>query len=66
MLVLSRRIQESIWIGKTIQVKILDVIGRKVRLGISSPDDVEVLREELCETVWGAIPIIEQKGVEAS
>jgi carbon storage regulator len=47
MLVLSRRIGERIVIDGQITVKIIEVQGEKVRLGIEAPADVRVLREEL-------------------
>lgn len=51
MLILSRKIGESIIIDNTIEVKIIDVSGDKVKLGINAPQEVKVLRNELCQTV---------------
>jgi carbon storage regulator len=47
MLVLSRKPGEAIWIDETIEVNILEIQGNRVRLGISAPLDVSVLRSEL-------------------
>lgn len=47
MLVLSRKVNESIIINHNITVKVVGVKGNKVRLGISAPDDVPVDREEV-------------------
>lgn len=51
MLVLSRRLEESIMIGDDIEVKVLSVHGEgprvTVRLGITSPRDRLILRKEL-------------------
>ena len=47
MLVLTRRIGESLEIDDRIQVKVLQCRGRVVRLGISAPDDVIVQRSEI-------------------
>lgn len=47
MLVLSRKFNEEIVIGNDIRVKILDISGNRVRLGISAPNHVPVLREEI-------------------
>jgi carbon storage regulator len=47
MLVLSRRIGEEILIAGHIRVTVLSVQGNKVRLGISAPGSVTVLRSEL-------------------
>lgn len=47
MLILTRRLGESITIGDNIKVSILGVSGRQVRLGIDAPSDVIVHREEV-------------------
>ena len=47
MLVLTRRENESIWIGDEVEVKVLRIVGNQVRLGIQAPTTVEVLRDEL-------------------
>ena len=47
MLVLSRKTDEKILIGDDIVITVLGVRGDQVRLGISAPRDVSVLREEL-------------------
>ncbi|MFP4149830.1 MAG: carbon storage regulator CsrA [Nitriliruptoraceae bacterium] len=47
MLVLSRRLGESIVIGNEIVVRIVDVRGDQVRLGIEAPRDVQIHREEV-------------------
>jgi carbon storage regulator len=51
MLVLSRKPGESILIGDNIEVKIIDVQGDQVRIGISAPRDVTILRKELMDEV---------------
>ena len=48
MLVLTRRIGESILVPECeLSVKILEVRGSKVRLGITAPHSTKILREEL-------------------
>jgi carbon storage regulator len=47
MLVLSRKKQESIVIGGGITITVLDCEGSRVRLGITAPAEVKVLRLEL-------------------
>ena len=49
MLVLTRRIGEEIVIGDDIVLKVLEVHGRKVRVGLTAPRDVAVLRQEICD-----------------
>ncbi|SDJ91197.1 carbon storage regulator CsrA [Natronincola ferrireducens] len=47
MLVLSRKLEESIMLGKDIEIKILAIEDDKVKLGISAPKDVDILRKEI-------------------
>jgi carbon storage regulator CsrA len=47
MLVLTRRLDEEIVIGGTIRVRVVAVRGNKVRLGITAPGQVTVVRQEL-------------------
>jgi carbon storage regulator len=47
MLVLSRKPGERICIGSHITVQVLDVQGSQVRIGISAPRDITILRSEL-------------------
>lgn len=51
MLVLTRKIGESIRIGDSITVKIVDLDGRHVKLGIEAPRNVSVNREEIYERI---------------
>lgn len=47
MLILTRRLGESITIGDNIKVSVLGIHGRQVRLGIEAPPEVIVHREEI-------------------
>lgn len=47
MLILTRKLGESITIGDNIRVSVLGIRGRQVRLGIEAPSDVVVHREEI-------------------
>ena len=47
MLVLSRKLEETILIDGQIEIQVIRVKGNTVRLGIRAPQDVKVLRGEL-------------------
>lgn len=47
MLILSRMKGESIMVGDTVEVFVVDVRGDKVRIGINAPSNVEVHRKEI-------------------
>lgn len=47
MLVLTRKVEQKIRIGKKVIVTILRIQGEQVSVGIEAPDDVEIVREEL-------------------
>jgi carbon storage regulator len=47
MLVLSRKIGERIIINDAITVEVLQIVGNRVRLGVTAPDGIPIMREEL-------------------
>lgn len=49
MLVLTRGVGEALLIGRDVRVVVLEVEGRKVRLGFVAPDGTSILREELLQ-----------------
>ena len=51
MLILSRKINESIMVGENIEVKIVDISNRVVKLGIEAPKEVSVHRKEVFEAI---------------
>lgn len=52
MLILTRRISESIIIGEnSVKITVLGVKGNQVRLGIDAPKDISVHREEIYERI---------------
>ena len=46
MLVLARKLHQSILIGDTVRITVLEVRDGQVRLGIDAPREVSILREE--------------------
>jgi carbon storage regulator len=53
MLILTRRVGESVMIGKDVTVTVLGVKGNQVRIGINAPKDVSVHREEIFQRIQG-------------
>lgn len=51
MLILSRKAGESLILDGGIEIKITEIYGDKVRVGISAPADVKVYRKELYATI---------------
>lgn len=51
MLILTRRVGETVMIGDDIVVTVLGVKGNQVRVGVKAPRDVTVHREEIFERI---------------
>jgi carbon storage regulator len=51
LLILTRRVNESLMIGDQISVRVLEVKGSQVRLGVNAPREVPVHRKEVYERV---------------
>ena len=51
MLVLTRKVGEEIFIGDRICIKVMEISGSKVRLGIDAPADLRIYREEVMAKV---------------
>ncbi len=61
MLILTRRINETLNIGDDVQVTVLGIKGNQVRIGINAPRDVPVHREEIYQRIKR-----EERGGDAS
>lgn len=51
MLVLTRKVGESIIIGDNIEVKIVAIDGDQIKVGINAPNDVKIYRDEIYKTI---------------
>ena len=51
MLVLSRKAEESMFIGDDIKITVLDIRGGQVRIGITAPHDIKIHREEVYDRI---------------
>ncbi|MEW7975897.1 MAG: carbon storage regulator CsrA [Candidatus Sedimenticola endophacoides] len=51
MLILTRRVGETLMIGDEVTVAVLGVKGNQVRIGVDAPRDVTVHREEIYERI---------------
>ncbi|MGH8156634.1 MAG: carbon storage regulator CsrA [Rhodanobacter sp.] len=51
MLILTRRVSETLMVGEDVQITVLGVKGNQVRIGINAPSHVPVHREEIYDRI---------------
>ena len=51
MLILTRKVGESIMIGESVEVKVLGLRAGQIKIGIEAPKDLKVHREEIYERI---------------
>ena len=64
MLILTRRVEERIFIGDEIVLSVLEIEGTRVKLGLEDPKNIAILREEIHKTYSGEAlndPVFETK-----
>lgn len=82
MLILARRLNETIVIGDTIRISVVDIKGDQIKLGIEAPGNVKVYRQEVYDAiqeenreaaksasarpVGGALPSLQRDGKDDS
>jgi len=60
MLVLTRKLEESIVIGQDVTITILSIEKDKVKIGISAPREIPVIRKELFQAIQEQSAVVEQ------
>ena len=56
MLVLTRKVDQPVIINENIQIRVLEIRGNRVRLGIVAPADVSIKRQETLDQTPSNIP----------
>ena len=64
MLILTRRVGETLMVGDEVTVTVLGVKGNQVRIGVNAPKDVSVHREEIYQRIQKEKSDAQQSGEE--
>ncbi len=62
MLVLTRKLGETIVIGDNIVIKVVDIHGKQIRLGIEAPSEITIFRGEIYERIQAESKKSSQEG----
>ena len=62
MLILTRKIGESITIGDEIRIQVIEIKGKQVRVGVEAPKSHTIHREEVYERIQDENQLAAQKG----
>jgi carbon storage regulator len=65
MLILTRRVGETLKVGNDVDVTVLGVKGNQIRIGIKAPKNVAVHREEIFERIQREAELAQRSGASA-
>ena len=60
MLILTRRVGESIIVGDNVTITVLGIKGNQIRLGVNAPKEVSVHREEIYQRIKQEKKVVEE------
>ena len=64
MLILSRRTLQTIMIGDSIQIKIIEVNKKNVLIGIRAPKDITVHRQEIYDRINSPVIVVKKQRLD--